>query len=224
MAVDNLLAALDGRADAAPGRRDRVAVVDIGTNSTRLLVAEVEGGAVTELARESIVTRLGEGVDATGALGEAPQARVFAALDEYATAIEGHGATVRRAVMTSAVRDASQRRRVRRRRVHDALRARGRDVVSGDEEARLTFLGATDGARRRRPAARDRHRRRLDRAGRRLARRGRLPRLDPGRRRPPLRAPPAHGPADARTSSHALARRRARDHRGAPCRPRCARG
>ena len=85
----------------------RIAVVDIGTNSTRLLVAEVGGGELRELARESVVTRLGEGVDATGRLGDEPQARVFAALDGFAEQIERHGATIRTAVMTSAVRDAA---------------------------------------------------------------------------------------------------------------------
>jgi exopolyphosphatase / guanosine-5'-triphosphate,3'-diphosphate pyrophosphatase len=119
----------------------RVAVVDIGTNSTRLLVAEVGGDGLSELQRESIVTRLGEGVDATGALGDQPQARVFAALDQYAEAIEQHGADVRTAVMTSAVRDASNGAQFA-----DTVRERygleGR-TLSGDEEARLTFLGAT---------------------------------------------------------------------------------
>jgi exopolyphosphatase/guanosine-5'-triphosphate,3'-diphosphate pyrophosphatase len=66
----------------------RVAVVDIGTNSTRLLIADVGPGGVDELDRRSIVTRLGEGVDATGALGEAPQQRVFDVLEQYAAAIE----------------------------------------------------------------------------------------------------------------------------------------
>jgi exopolyphosphatase / guanosine-5'-triphosphate,3'-diphosphate pyrophosphatase len=117
----------------------RIAVVDIGTNSTRLLVAEVDGGALSELARESIVTRLGEGVDATGRLGDEPQARVFAALDSYAPAIEG--ATVRTAVMTSAVRDAANGAEfaavVRERYGLEAA------TLSGDEEARLTALGAT---------------------------------------------------------------------------------
>jgi exopolyphosphatase/guanosine-5'-triphosphate,3'-diphosphate pyrophosphatase len=119
----------------------RVAVVDIGTNSTRLLVADVEDGSVTELQRESIVTRLGEGVDATGALGEKPQQRVFAALDEYAEAIERHGATVRTVVMTSAVRDASNGAAFA-----DAVRSRyglTGDTLSGDREAHLSFLGAT---------------------------------------------------------------------------------
>jgi exopolyphosphatase/guanosine-5'-triphosphate,3'-diphosphate pyrophosphatase len=117
----------------------RVAVVDIGTNSTRLLVAEVGDGELRELARESIVTRLGEGVDATGRLGDEPQARVFAALDSFAPAIEG--ATVRTAVMTSAVRDAANGAEFA-----GAVRDRYGLVaatLSGDEEARLTSLGAT---------------------------------------------------------------------------------
>ncbi len=70
MAVENLLAALAGRADALPGLTVRVAVVDIGTNSTRLLVADVGADGVEELDRRSVVTRLGEGVDATGRLGD----------------------------------------------------------------------------------------------------------------------------------------------------------
>jgi exopolyphosphatase / guanosine-5'-triphosphate,3'-diphosphate pyrophosphatase len=119
----------------------RVAVVDIGTNSARLLVADVSDGSVSELERDSIVTRLGEGVDATGALGEEPQQRVFAALDQYAEAIERHGATVRTVVMTSAVRDASNGGAFA-----DTVRERyglEGDTLSGDEEARLSFLGAT---------------------------------------------------------------------------------
>jgi exopolyphosphatase/guanosine-5'-triphosphate,3'-diphosphate pyrophosphatase len=116
-----------------------VAVVDIGTNSTRLLLAEVGDGSLRELARESIVTRLGEGVDATGRLGDEPMERVFAALDSFAPAIER--ATVRTAVMTSAVRDAANGAEfagiVRDRYGLEAA------TLSGDEEARLTSLGAT---------------------------------------------------------------------------------
>jgi exopolyphosphatase / guanosine-5'-triphosphate,3'-diphosphate pyrophosphatase len=117
----------------------RVAVVDIGTNSTRLLVAELDGNSLHELRRESIVTRLGEGVDATGRLGEEPQQRVFAALDEYAPAV--NEADLRTAVMTSAVRDAANGAQFA-----DAVRERyglQGTTLSGDEEARLTFLGAT---------------------------------------------------------------------------------
>jgi exopolyphosphatase/guanosine-5'-triphosphate,3'-diphosphate pyrophosphatase len=119
----------------------RVAVVDIGTNSTRLLLADVEDGTVTPLERHSIVTRLGEGLEQRGALGDEPQARVLRALDEYRRAIES--AEVRTGVLTSAVRDA---------RNGDDFVARVRDgygidaeTISGDEEAQLTFLGATIG-------------------------------------------------------------------------------
>jgi exopolyphosphatase / guanosine-5'-triphosphate,3'-diphosphate pyrophosphatase len=119
----------------------RVAVVDIGTNSTRLLIADVAADGVTELDRRSIVTRLGEGLEATGALGEAPRGRVLAALDEYAEAIAQHDVLAKTAVLTSAVRDASNGGEftaiVRDRYGLDA------DTISGDEEARLTFLGAT---------------------------------------------------------------------------------
>jgi exopolyphosphatase/guanosine-5'-triphosphate,3'-diphosphate pyrophosphatase len=116
----------------------RVAVVDIGTNSTRLLVADVDR-AVRELDRRTTVTRLGEGVDRSGRLGEAPQARVFRALDGYREAIAG--AERRIAVMTSAVRDAANGARFAERVARDyGLEAR---TLSGDEEARLTFRGAT---------------------------------------------------------------------------------
>ena len=69
------------RADAAPGQLTRVAIVDIGTNSTRLLIADVgDDGPPEEVERRSVVTRLGEGVDAGGRLGDAPQQRVFEVL------------------------------------------------------------------------------------------------------------------------------------------------
>jgi exopolyphosphatase / guanosine-5'-triphosphate,3'-diphosphate pyrophosphatase len=115
-----------------------VAVVDIGTNSTRLLVAEVDG-AVRELDRRTIVTRLGEGVDRTGRLGAEPQARVFRALDTYREAIAG--AQVRTAVLTSAVRDAANGPRFAARVAREyGLEAR---TLSGEEEAQLTYRGAT---------------------------------------------------------------------------------
>ena len=120
----------------------RVAVVDIGSNSTRLLIADIdEDGTLTEIDRRSIVTRLGEGVDATGALGEQPRQRVLAALDEYARAIEDHGAEVRTAVLTSAVRDSANGAAFTAT-VRDRYGLDGR-TLSGDEEARLTYRGAT---------------------------------------------------------------------------------
>jgi exopolyphosphatase/guanosine-5'-triphosphate,3'-diphosphate pyrophosphatase len=119
----------------------RVAVVDVGTNSTRLLVADVDDRALRELQRESIVTRLGEGVDATGRLGDAPQQRVFDALDGYTRAIDRHGVERRTAVMTSAVRDAANGPEFAAA-VRERYGLDGR-TLSGDEEAELTFLGAT---------------------------------------------------------------------------------
>jgi len=120
----------------------RVAVVDIGTNSTRLLIADVEPGAgVAERHRESIVTRLGEGVDVTGRLGEEPQARVFAALERYAAEIAAHGCEASTAVMTSAVRDAANGGAFAAL-VRERHGLAGR-TLSGDEEAGFTFAGAT---------------------------------------------------------------------------------
>ena len=120
----------------------RVAVVDIGTNSTRLLIADVEPGAgVTERHRESIVTRLGEGVDATGRLGDDPQARVFAALERYAAEIAAHECDASTAVMTSAVRDAANGAAFSAT-VRERFRLEGR-TLSGDEEAAFTYAGAT---------------------------------------------------------------------------------
>jgi exopolyphosphatase/guanosine-5'-triphosphate,3'-diphosphate pyrophosphatase len=119
----------------------RVAVVDIGTNSTRLLIAEVGEDGVAELDRRSAVTRLGEGVDRTGALGDAPQQRVFTVLEDYAAAIAAVGCEARAAVMTSAVRDASNGASFAAT-VRERYGLEGR-TLSGDEEARLTFLGAT---------------------------------------------------------------------------------
>jgi exopolyphosphatase/guanosine-5'-triphosphate,3'-diphosphate pyrophosphatase len=120
----------------------RVAVVDIGSNSTRLLVADVdEHRHVREVERRSIVTRLGEGVEATGALGDAPRERVSAVLEAYAAAIAEHGAAKTTAVMTSAVRDASNGHAFAAA-IQERYGLEGR-TLSGDEEARLTYRGAT---------------------------------------------------------------------------------
>lgn len=116
-------------------------MVDLGTNTTRLLVADVVDGRVRELARRNTVTRLGEGVDADGQLRDGAMERVFAAVGEYRQAIDDLGAERTVAVATSAVRDAGNGEHFR-----DELRERfGIDarIISGDEEARLTFAGAT---------------------------------------------------------------------------------
>jgi exopolyphosphatase/guanosine-5'-triphosphate,3'-diphosphate pyrophosphatase len=123
----------------------RVAVIDIGTNSTRLLIAEVEEGRVSELDRRTTVTRLGEGVEAAGRLSDAAIERVSQALASYRQAIDALAAERVVAVATSAMRDAANgpafRDEIQRRFDVDAR------TISGDEEARLTFLGATVGRR-----------------------------------------------------------------------------
>jgi exopolyphosphatase / guanosine-5'-triphosphate,3'-diphosphate pyrophosphatase len=117
--------------------------VDIGTNSTRLLIADVRDGEVEELERRTNVTRLGEGVDSSGELAEEAIERVFATLAAYRELIDGLGAERLVAVATSAVRDAANGERFRAElRERFAIDAR---TISGDEEARLTFLGATAG-------------------------------------------------------------------------------
>lgn len=122
-----------------------VAVVDIGTNSTRLLVADArrDGGrwSVTELERRTRVTRLGHGVDRSGRLADDAIARVLDTLGEYRRAIDAHAVDASVAVLTSAVRDAGNGPQLTRRVARDyGLEAR---TIGGDEEAQLTFLGAT---------------------------------------------------------------------------------
>jgi exopolyphosphatase / guanosine-5'-triphosphate,3'-diphosphate pyrophosphatase len=120
----------------------RVAVVDIGSNSTRLLVADVGvDGALTELERRSKVTRLGDRVERTGRLADDAMERVLATLATYRELIDAHAARETVAVLTSAVRDAANGAQFAARvRNGYGLDAR---TIPGDEEARLTFLGAT---------------------------------------------------------------------------------
>ncbi len=118
-----------------------VAVIDIGTNTTRLLVAEVEDGKVVELERRTTITRLGQDVDATGRLAQEAMDRVAEAIAVYREVIDRLGAERVVAVATSAMRDSENGPEFR-----DFLQQRfGIDAstISGDEEARLTFLGAT---------------------------------------------------------------------------------
>lgn len=126
----------------------RVGVVDIGTNSTRLLIADVEDGAIDELDRRSEVTRLGQGVDTSGRLADEAMGRVFATLAAYRDALDAAAvpADARVAVLTSATRDAANGSDFTRRVIEDyGLDAR---TIAGEEEARLTFRGATHGRNR----------------------------------------------------------------------------
>ncbi len=121
----------------------RVAIVDIGTNSTRLFIAEVSGGRITrELERRSTVTRLGEGVDADARLREDAMERVYTTLDEYQAEIERRrGADTSLAVLTSAVRDAANGGEFAR--TVQTRYGLTPHILTGEQEARLTFLGAT---------------------------------------------------------------------------------
>src|SRR4051794_10980941 len=115
----------------------RVAVVDLGTNTTRLLVADVVNGKVEELIRRNTVTRLGESVDAGGELIDSAMERVFGALAEYTREIDELRAERTVAVATSAVRDARNAECFLSQ-LHERFGIQAR-VISGDEEARLTF-------------------------------------------------------------------------------------
>ena len=120
----------------------RVAVVDVGTNSTRLYIADVEDGRIThELARRTTVTRLGQGVDANKSLQPEAMERVYATIADYRAEIDRNDVDHAIAVLTSAVRDATngQQFATTLHRIFD-LDAR---ILTGDEEANLTFRGAT---------------------------------------------------------------------------------
>jgi exopolyphosphatase/guanosine-5'-triphosphate,3'-diphosphate pyrophosphatase len=122
----------------------RVAVIDVGTNSTRLLVADVASGRVSPLERRSTVTRLGRGVDLSGRLASEAIEDVCAAIGCYVGLIGELGAETVDAIATSAVRDADNGSAfIAELRERFALSAR---VLDGEEEARLTYLGATSEA------------------------------------------------------------------------------
>ncbi|MFF6985082.1 exopolyphosphatase [Streptomyces sp. NPDC010273] len=121
----------------------RVAAVDCGTNSIRLLVADVDPatGQLVDLDRRMTIVRLGQGVDKTGRLAPEALERTFAACRDYAAIIKELGAERLRFVATSASRDASNRDDFVRG-VLDILGVEP-EVVTGDEEAELSFTGAT---------------------------------------------------------------------------------
>jgi exopolyphosphatase/guanosine-5'-triphosphate,3'-diphosphate pyrophosphatase len=123
------------------GGSHRVAVVDVGTNSTRLLVADVLDGRVSKVERQSRVTRLGRGVDLSGRLSNEAIEATCAAIADYVEIYEEAGAEAVDAIATSAVRDASNGDAfVAELRERFALSAR---ILDGEEEARLTYTGAT---------------------------------------------------------------------------------
>ena len=149
---------------------DRIAAVDCGTNSIRLLIAEVEqDGRLTDVHREMRIVRLGQGVDATGALNPDAIERTRVALRDYVDLMREAGVTTVRMVATSATRDARNRddffamTATELGRVVEGAQA---EAITGDEEARLSFAGAVGRIVQRRRAFRGRRsRRRIHRGG-----------------------------------------------------------
>jgi exopolyphosphatase / guanosine-5'-triphosphate,3'-diphosphate pyrophosphatase len=121
----------------------RVAAVDCGTNSIRLLIADVDPdrSTLTDVDRRMEIVRLGQGVDTTGRLAPDALDRTLTALSGYAALVAERGAEAVRMVATSATRDAANADEFVRR-VTEVL-GTGPEVASGDGEARLSFLGAT---------------------------------------------------------------------------------
>lgn len=139
---------MNARETAQAARARRVAAVDCGTNSIRLLISEIDPdtGAVSEIARRNTIVRLGQGVDETGRFHAEAIQRAGEALEEYVTEMEREGVTRLRMVATSATRDAANREeffamsRDVLGRIQPGAQA---EVISGDEEAALSYAGAT---------------------------------------------------------------------------------
>ncbi|WP_278261281.1 Ppx/GppA phosphatase family protein [Nocardia sp. AG03] len=125
---------------------ERIAAVDCGTNSIRLLVAEVGAdGTLTDVHREMRIVRLGQGVDATGRLAPEAIDRTRAALADYVDVMTATGVTRVRMVATSATRDAANRDdffEMTRAELGQVVPGAVAEVITGDEEARLSFAGA----------------------------------------------------------------------------------
>jgi exopolyphosphatase/guanosine-5'-triphosphate,3'-diphosphate pyrophosphatase len=120
----------------------RIAVIDVGTNSTRLLIADVAGGTILdEVERRTTVTRLGQGVDHTGELHPDAMRRVETTIAEYRAIIDDNDVDAVTGVLTSAVRDARNGGAFTTH-LNDTYNI-GARTISGDEEARLTYLGAS---------------------------------------------------------------------------------
>ncbi len=120
----------------------RLAAIDCGTNSTRLLVADTGGAGLFEtLDRRMIITRLGQGVDATKVLADDAVNRTLDALRGYRTAMDARDVTGVRMTATSAARDAANRENFFD--VAEAIIGVRPELLTGDEEGRLSFRGAT---------------------------------------------------------------------------------
>jgi exopolyphosphatase / guanosine-5'-triphosphate,3'-diphosphate pyrophosphatase len=119
----------------------RVAAFDCGTNSIRLLIVEFENGEVRELDRRMTIVRLGEGIDQTGEFSSDALKRTFVAVDDFAKILKNYEIDALRFVATSASRDARNRAEFEKG-IFERLGVQP-EIISGDEEAELSFLGAT---------------------------------------------------------------------------------
>lgn len=118
----------------------RIGAIDIGTVTTRLLVADVENGRIVDVYRDLAIAHLGEGLYSSGSLSEQGMRRVTEVLDAYAQRCTELGCDVVRCVATAAVRKAANRAQFLERVVTTGLKL---EVISGEEEAELAFMGAT---------------------------------------------------------------------------------
>ncbi|UWZ40737.1 Ppx/GppA family phosphatase [Dactylosporangium roseum] len=121
----------------------RVAAIDCGTNSVRLLIADVDGGQLSDVTRQMRIVRLGEGVDRTGRLSPAAVERTRIALVDYAAEIAAADVAAARMVATSASRDAANAADFEQ--MVTSVLGFAPEVITGDEEARLSFTGAVRG-------------------------------------------------------------------------------
>lgn len=132
------------RVGAIDGSR-RVGAIDCGTNSIRLLIADVVDGKLRDVHREMRVVRLGQGVDATGQFAPEALARTESALDDYVALMAEHSVTAVRMVATSAARDAGNRDEffaMTARLLGKVVPGSVAEVITGTEEAELSFRGA----------------------------------------------------------------------------------
>jgi exopolyphosphatase/guanosine-5'-triphosphate,3'-diphosphate pyrophosphatase len=118
----------------------RVAAIDVGTNSTRLLVAEEQAGGFRSLDRRMTITRLGQGVDRTRRLNPRAVRRTISTIADYVATCGEYGVATLRVTGTSAVRDATNRDEFMA--AVRTLTGKEPELLSGEEEARITFLGA----------------------------------------------------------------------------------
>ena len=123
--------------------RERVAAIDCGTNSLRLLITDVDGDRKRDVVREMRIVRLGQDVDRTGRFAQEALDRTFAVTREYAEHIAVLGATRIRFCATSAARDAANADELSR--GVESILGVPLEVLSGEDEARASYLGATQG-------------------------------------------------------------------------------